>query len=277
MKYGVIGFPIEHSRSPEIHHSFANQFDLEITFTKHLVRKHECSSWVKDFFNNEGIGLSVTLPLKEEAFKLADVISDRALQAGAANMLHLKEDKIFADCTDGVGLVNDLKVKEIELQAKNVLVIGAGGASRGIIPSILSENPQQLIVANRTAEKAYKLVAEIQSLSGFHMKSSILMPSSLTLDNIANTSFDLVINATSISTSPESKLEINSEIFKEAAVALDLYYSQKDTLFMKMAKDQSVPEVFDGWGMLVQQAAESFSQWTGLEPDTSELIRSRGA
>ena len=219
----------------------------------------------------------MTLPLKEEAFKLADVISDRALQAGAANMLHLKEDKIFADCTDGVGLVNDLKVKEIELQAKNVLVIGAGGASRGIIPSILSENPQQLIVANRTAEKAYKLVAEIQGLSGFHMKSSILMPSSLTLDNIANTSFDLVINATSISTSPESELEINSEIFKDAAVALDLYYSQKDTLFMKMAKDQSVPEVFDGWGMLVQQAAESFLQWTGLEPDTSELIRSRGA
>ena len=277
MKYGVIGFPIEHSRSPEIHHSFANQFDLEITFTKHLVRKQECSRWVKDFFKNVGTGLSVTLPLKEEAFKLADVISDRALQAGAANMLHLKEDKIFADCTDGVGLVNDLKVKEIELQAKNVLVIGAGGASRGIIPSILSENPQQLIVANRTAEKAYKLVAEIQGLSGFHMKSSILMPSSLTLDNIDNTSFDLIINATSISTSPESKLEINSEIFKDAAVALDLYYSQKDTLFMKMAKDQSVPEVFDGWGMLVQHAAESFSQWTGLEPDTSELIRSRGA
>ena len=277
MKYGVIGFPIEHSRSPEIHYSFANQFDLEITFTKHLVKRQECSSWVKDFFKNDGIGLSVTLPLKEEAFKLADVISDRALQAGAANMLHLKEDKIFADCTDGVGLVNDLKDKEIELQAKNILVIGAGGASRGIIPSILSENPQQLIVANRTAEKAYKLVAEIQSLSGFHMKSSILMPSSLTLDNIANTSFDLVINATSISTSPESKLEINSEIFKDAAVALDLYYSQKDTLFMKMAKDQSVPEVFDGWGMLVQQAAESFLQWTGLEPDTSELIRSRGA
>ena len=156
-------------------------------------------------------------------------------------------------------------------------MIGAGGASRGIIPSILSENPQQLIVANRTAEKAYKLVGEILSLSGFHMKSSILMPSSLTLDNIANTSFDLVINATSISTSPESELEINSEIFKDAAVALDLYYSQKDTLFMKMAKDQSVPKVFDGWGMLVQQAAESFSQWTGLEPDTSELIRSRGA
>lgn len=277
MKYGVIGFPIEHSRSPEIHHSFANQFDLEITFTKHLVRKQECSRWVKDFFKNDGTGLSVTLPLKEEAFKLADVISDRALQAGVANMLHLKEGKIFADCTDGVGLVKDLKNKEIELLAKNILVIGAGGASRGIIPSILSENPQQLIVANRTAEKAYKLVAEIQGLSGFHMKSSILMPSSLTLDNIDNTSFDLIINATSISTSPESKLEINSEIFKDAAVALDLYYSQKDTLFMKMAKDQSVPEVFDGWGMLVQQAAESFSQWTGLEPDTSELIRSRGA
>ena len=277
MKYGVIGSPIDHSRSPEIHYAFADQFDLEITFTKHLVNKQECSSWVKDFFNNEGSGLSVTLPLKEEAFKLADVISDRALQAGAANMLHLKKDKIFADCTDGAGLVKDLKNKEIELQAKNILVIGAGGASRGIIPSILAENPQQLIIANRTPEKAYNLVAEIQGLSGFHMKSSILMPSSLTLDNIANTSFDLVINATSTSTSPESKLEINSEVFKDASVALDLYYSQKDTLFMKMAKDQSVPGVFDGWGMLVHQAAESFSQWTGHEPDTSELIRSRGA
>lgn len=277
MKYGVIGSPIEHSRSPEIHYAFADQFDLEITFTKHLVEKQEFLSWVKDFFNNDGTGLSVTLPLKEDAFKLADLISDRALQAGAANMLHLKEDKIFADCTDGVGLVNDLKNKEFELKSKNILVIGAGGASRGIIPSILAENPRQLIVANRSAEKAYNLVSEIQGLSGFHMKSSILMPSSLTLDNVENISFDLVINATSISTSPESKLEINSGIFKDTAVALDLYYSQKDTLFMKMAKDQSVPDVFDGWGMLVQQAAEAFSQWTGLKPDTSELIRSRGA
>lgn len=277
MKFGVIGSPIEHSRSPEIHYAFAKQFDLEISFTKHQVKKQKCMSWVKDFFNNGGTGLSVTLPLKEEAFKLADVISDRALQAGAANMLCLKENKIFADCTDGVGLVNDLKNREIELMSKDILIIGAGGASRGIIPSILAENPRQLIVANRSVEKAYNLVSEIQGLSGFQMKSSILMPASLTLDHLQNISFDLVINATSVSISPESKLEINPEIFKDSAVALDLYYSQKDTLFMEMAKDQSVPEVFDGWGMLVQQAAESFSQWTGLEPDTSELIRSRGA
>ena len=120
-------------------------------------------------------------------------------------------------------------------------------------------------------------MAQIQELGGSQMKSSILMPSSLTLDNLENTSFDLVINATSASTSPDQNLEVDSSIFKGAAAALDLYYSQTDTPFMQMAKEQSVAKVYDGWGMLVEQAAESFSQWTGLKPDTKGLLESRGA
>ena len=277
MKLGVIGSPIEHSKSPEIHTNFADQFDLELVFEKYLVSKDECLEWVKSFFESGGHGLSVTLPLKEVVLEIADDISLRAKQAAAANMLFLKDGKIFADCTDGLGLVTDLKTKQIDIADKKILILGAGGAAKGIVPSLLNENPKQVIVANRTPEKAIQLVAQIQELGGSQMKSSILMPSSLTLDNLENTSFDLVINATSASTSADQKLEVDSSIFKGAAAALDLYYSQTDTKFMQMAKEQSVAKVYDGWGMLVEQAAESFSQWTGLKPDTSGLLESRGA
>ena len=277
MKLGVIGSPIEHSKSPEIHTNFADQFDLELVFEKYLVSKNECLEWVKSFFESGGFGLSVTLPLKEVVLEIADDISLRAKQAAAANMLFLKDGKIFADCTDGLGLVTDLKTKEIDIADKKILILGAGGAAKGIVPSLLNENPKQVIVANRTPEKAIQLVAQIQELGGSQMKSSILMPSSLTLDNLENTSFDLVINATSASTLADQNLEVDSSIFKGAAAALDLYYSQTDTLFMQMAKEQSVAKVYDGWGMLVEQAAESFSQWTGFKPDTSGLLESRGA
>ena len=201
----------------------------------------------------------------------------RAKQAAAANVLFLRDGKIFADCTDGLGLVTDLKTKDVDIADKKILILGAGGAAKGIVPSLLNENPKQVIVANRTPEKAIQLVAQIQELGGSQMKSSILMPSSLTLDNLENTSFDLVINATSASTLADQNLEVDSSIFKGAAAALDLYYSQTDTLFMQMAKEQSVAKVYDGWGMLVEQAAESFSQWTGFKPDTTGLLESRGA
>ena len=277
MKLGVIGSPIEHSKSPEIHTNFANQFDLDLVFDKYLVNKDECLEWIKSFFESGGLGLSVTLPLKEVVLEIADDISLRAKQAAAANMLFLNNGKIYADCTDGLGLVTDLKTKEIDISDQKILILGAGGAAKGIVPSLLKENPKQVIVANRTLEKAVQLVAQIQELGGSQMKSSILMPSSLTLDNLENTSFDLVINATSASTSPDQNLEVDPSIFKGTAAALDLYYSQADTSFMKMAKEQSVAKVYDGWGMLVEQAAESFSQWTGFKPDTKGLLESRGA
>ena len=191
MKLGVIGSPIEHSKSPEIHTNFANQFDLDLVFDKFLVNKDECLEWVKSFFESGGLGLSVTLPLKEMVLEIADDISLRAKQAAAANMLFLKDGKIFADCTDGLGLVTDLKTKEIDIAEKKILILGAGGAAKGIVPSLLSENPKQVIVANRTPEKAIQLVAQIQELGGSQMKSSILMPSSLTLDNLENTHLTL--------------------------------------------------------------------------------------
>ena len=276
MKLGVIGSPVEHSRSPEIHYEFASQFDLEISFKKYLVEKNQCIGWVNDFFSKDGFGLSVTLPLKEEVLGAADEISERALRAGAANMLHLKGNKIFADCTDGIGLVSDLKNNDIEILDKTILVIGAGGACRGILPSLLDEDPNQVIVANRTPERSSQLVSEIQETSGLQMKSSILIPSGLSLEGIDFNTFDIVINATSVSTSKELTLDIDKSIFDKASVALDLYYSQSDTHFMKMAKDSEVSTVLDGWGMLVHQAAASFSQWTGFNPKTKEVLKSRG-
>ena len=132
-----------------------------------------------------------------------------------------------------------------------------------------------MIVANRTPEKSFKLVSEIQETSGLQMKSSILIPSGLSLKGIDFNTFDIVINATSISTSKDQTLDIDKAIFNKASVALDLYYSQSDTLFMKMAKDSNVHTVLDGWGMLVHQAAASFSQWSGFIPETKEALKSR--
>ncbi|MFL2753796.1 MAG: shikimate dehydrogenase [Gammaproteobacteria bacterium] len=277
IKLAVIGSPIKHSKSPEIHNEFSAESNIQITFDKFEVTKENCNTWIKNFFDNGGKGLSITLPLKEECLKVADVLSNRSQISKAANVLYKKKGKIIADCTDGTGLINDLtKNKKIPLENKSILVIGAGGAARGIIPSFVLESPKKITVANRTLEKAERLITELSKIESLSSKSSILIASGLKPEDLKDKHFDIVINATSVSTDPTLNLNLDKNIFTNASVALDLYYSQAFTSFMEAARDASVPLIIDGWGMLVEQAAESFLLWTGTKPSTAALVAKHG-
>ena len=225
IKLAVIGSPISHSRSPEIHQEFADQAGIDIEFSKVELSKSNLDDWVHSFFLDGGRGLSVTLPFKEDCLSLADKISDRAEITKAINVLYNYKGKILGDCTDGVGLVKDLIVnKNQSIKEKSILVIGAGGASRGILPSLIN---------------------------------CLLYTSPSPRDGLLSRNLD-------------------ESIFRNASLALDLYYSQAFTPFMDLADRAKVPTVIDGWGMLVEQAAESFFLWTGFKPDTSELIVKHG-
>lgn len=277
IKLAVIGSPIKHSKSPEIHYEFSAESNIQIAFDKFEVTKENCNTWIKNFFDNGGKGLSITLPLKEECLKVADVLSIRSQISKAANVLYKKKGKIIADCTDGTGLVNDLTMnKKILLENKSILVIGAGGAARGIIPSFILESPKKITVANRTLEKAERLIAELAKIESLSSKSSILIASGLKPEDLKDQHFDIVINATSVSTDPTLNLNLDKNIFTNASVALDLYYSQAFTSFMESAREASVPLIIDGWGMLVEQAAESFLLWTGTKPSTAVLVAKHG-
>ena len=277
IKFAVIGSPISHSRSPEIHLEFASQARLDIEFNKVELSKSNLDDWVHSFFLEGGKGLSVTLPFKEDCLGLADEVSQRVDKTKAVNVLYHKKGKIFADCTDGVGLVKDLvENKKQKIEEKSILLIGAGGAARGVLPSLLEEAPKSIVVANRTIEKAKKIVEEFGSEAYQTSKSSNLIASGLSFENMKDFEFDIVINATSISTDPSQNLNLDESIFRNTSLALDLYYSQAFTPFMDLADRAKVPMIIDGWGMLVEQAAESFFLWTGFRPDTSKLIEGHG-
>ena len=163
LKLAVIGMPITHSKSPEIHKDFANQFDAKIEFRKDEVTPETLETWLAGFFKDGGKGVSITLPLKEAALNYADEISDRARLASACNVIYAKDEKLFADCTDGFGLTKDLEENlKVRLKDKKILILGAGGAARGIIPSIIEKKPAKLKVANRTASKALLLKEDLE-------------------------------------------------------------------------------------------------------------------
>ena len=164
LKLAVIGNPISHSKSPEIHQDFADQFDTKIEFGKYEVTPDALKEWLDSFFLDGGKGVSITLPLKESALNYADEISDRAKLASACNVIYVKGDKLFADCTDGFGLIKDLEENlTVFLEGKKILILGAGGAARGIIPSILEKNPKKLKIANRTESKALLVKDDLES------------------------------------------------------------------------------------------------------------------
>ena len=273
LKLAVIGKPIDHSKSPEIHQHFANQFDAKIEFRKDEVTSATLETWLSDFFNDGGKGVSITLPLKEAALNYADEISDRAKLASACNVIYAKDEKLFADCTDGFGLVKDLEENlKVSLKDKKILVLGAGGAARGIIPSIIEKDPASLKIANRTESKALILKEDLEGKVDLKGKSSIFEAGGLTDDFLLADSYDLVINSTAVSTQAGKSLELPKALFTSINFAYDLFYSAEKTLFMQESLENGVKKVSDGWGMLVEQGAESFRLWTNLIPDTSRLL-----
>lgn len=258
-KFAVIGNPIEQSKSPIIHQNFAAQFGIELSYEKLLSPIDEFDATAKAFFNAGGTGMNVTMPFKEDAFNLADELTPRAQIAEAVNTLYVKDGKLIGDTTDGEGVVRDLLFNKVALKDKRILLIGAGGAARGSVESILAQSPSQLIIANRTVSKAVAIKARVNSNIISAIGFSELQ------DN-----YDVVINSTSCSLTGVLP-DFDPTVFRNTVAAYDMCYKKEVTLFNQWVINNSSAKTIDGFGMLVEQAAESFSIWHGKVPDTTSI------
>lgn len=263
-KYAVIGNPIVHSKSPLIHQKFAAQTGQDMHYEQILGDLEYFAEDVREFFAAGGKGLNVTLPFKEQAWRLADKLSPRANSAGAVNTLLLLSDgSIRGDNTDGVGLVRDLQHNHgFALSGARVLLLGAGGASRGVVRPLLEQHVSQLVIANRTAHRAQEMAAQLQPLGAV---------SGCGLDALEDESFDLVINGTAAGLSGQVP-DIPASCLGKNTWVYDMMYATKPTVFVKWAREHGVKQALDGLGMLVEQAAESFFLWRGVRPDTKTVI-----
>ena len=269
-RYAVIGNPIEHSKSPFIHAQFANETGEQLVYERILGRIDAFEEDVKDFFSDaNNKGLNVTVPFKEKAFAMCDVLSPRAQIAEAVNTLYMKDGKLYGDNTDGCGLVRDIQENfQVSLAGKRVLLIGAGGASKGVLLPILEAGPSQLVVSNRTFSKAEQLVGRYKQRPEIVACGAELTAESF--DDLSS-AFDLVINGTSASLSGELP-KISSEIFSSETHVYDMMYGDQETVFNCWAKDSGATMTMDGLGMLVEQAAEAFRVWRNVQPNTAHCI-----
>lgn len=260
--YGVMGNPVAHSRSPQIHQMFAQQFAIRIDYQKILVEPGGFEQAVDSFRARGGRGLNVTVPFKLQAWSLCDELTARARLAEAVNTLWFAGDLLHGDNTDGTGLVRDITVNlGFPLARCRVLVVGAGGAARGILGSLLEARPAEIWIANRTVDKAVQLAQHFTHLGSVH---------GCGLDQPRGT-FDLVVNATAASLQGES-LPLPQRLFSEQSLAYDLMYGEEATGFMNWSAQQGAARQSDGLGMLVEQAAASFTIWHGKTPRTQPVI-----
>jgi shikimate dehydrogenase len=259
-RYVVIGNPIAHSKSPEIHARFAQQTAQHLVYDRVLAPLDGFAATVQALIAQGCKGANVTVPFKLEAYALATALTERAKAAGAVNTLKFEGDAILGDNTDGVGLVTDIvRNAGVPVAGKKILLLGAGGASRGVILPLLEQRPQQLVVANRTVSKAEELARQFAAhgpvvSSGF---------------DAVQGAFDVVINATSASLSSELP-PIPSAAIGASTLAYDMMYGKEPTVFMFFAAGRGA-KVRDGLGMLVEQAAEAFHVWRGVRPDTAPV------
>ncbi|MEE9446423.1 MAG: shikimate dehydrogenase [Arenicellales bacterium] len=262
-QFTVIGHPIEHSLSPQIHRKFARQADVSLVYTKTLGEAGGFNQAVQHFMASDGAGVNVTVPFKLDAFALCDSITDRARTAGAVNTIWFEEDKIFGDMTDGVGMVRDIEQNQgVELTGKRILVIGAGGAVRGVLQPLLAANPSELILCNRTEGTAIELAAEFKHQGNIQARA---------MNDLQGESFDIIINGTSASLSDDLPA-VPPSIFKQGCFAYDMMYAHQPTIFMKWAMNKGAGKVSDGLGMLVEQAAVGFEIWHGKTVNTAPVI-----
>jgi shikimate dehydrogenase len=262
-RYAVIGHPVAHSRSPLVHHCFAEQTDQILSYTRIDATPEVFADAVRTFFRDGGRGLNVTLPHKLAALALADTLSDRARLAGAVNTLTLNADRsISGDNTDGAGLVRDLRDNlGITLRGSRILLLGAGGAARGALGELLAEKPAAVVVVNRTPAKSHELARNFRKLGKVK---------GCTYRVLRGKRFDLIVNATSASVAGQLP-PVPDELAKDA-ICYDMYYADHDTPFTRWAKDHGASAAHMGFGMLVEQAAESFRIWRGLRPQTRAVI-----
>jgi shikimate dehydrogenase len=256
-RYAVFGHPIAHSKSPQIHAAFARQTGQDMSYEAILAPRDGFAASVADFVAAGGRGANVTVPFKEEAYKLASRLSPRAQRAGAVNTL-LFDDGILGDNTDGAGLVADLtRNLHCALAGKRILLVGAGGAARGVIDPLLEQSPAELVIANRTIGRAQ----ELAMLFGRGIRACGF--------DAIDTPFDLVINATAAGLAGELP-PLSPAIFTADTLAYDMMYG-RDTPFLSFAHAHGAATA-DGLGMLVEQAAEAFALWRGVRPDTAPVI-----
>jgi shikimate dehydrogenase len=263
-KYAVIGNPIEHSKSPQIHAAFAEQTGETVEYGRILGSLDDFPGDVRRFLAEGGLGLNVTVPFKEQAWRLADELSAQAHTAGAVNtLMRLENNQIRGDNTDGTGLVRDLTVNQgFRLQGKRLLMLGAGGAARGVIRPLLEQHPRRLIIANRTASKAYSLATGVAAYG---------QAAGCGLDELEGMQFDLIINATAAGLAGEVP-EIPDSVLAKGGWCYDMLYSNQVTPFQAWGNEHKAARSLDGLGMLVEQAAESFRLWRGILPETAQVI-----
>jgi shikimate dehydrogenase len=262
-RYGVVGHPVGHSWSPFIHGLFARDTGQAMSYRLYDFRPAEFEYRVRDFFTLGGRGLNVTVPHKVAAVKVASELTTRATHAGAVNTLAIQKDgRILGDNTDGAGLVRDLCDNlGLVIIRRRILLIGAGGATRGVLAPLLALEPTEIVIANRTAERAKELAQSFSTLgpvrgSGFR---DITGP------------FDLVVNATSASLSGELP-DVPASVIGPETVCYDMAYGKTDTPFVQWSLEQGCARAVQGWGMLVEQAAESFRVWRGIKPSTGSVL-----
>ena len=261
--YAVMGNPITHSKSPSIHTLFAEQTKQSILYTAIHVDIGGFKQAVGNFAAASGKGLNITVPFKQEAWELVGERSERAERAGAVNTIKIDDNKLYGDNTDGIGLVNDLTINHaIELKGKSILLMGAGGAARGVLIPLLKQNPSSLFIANRTPDKAKDLADDFSDAGNI---------SGAGYDAIADLKFDVVINATAASLHGDLP-PLPDTLLNDNASCYDMMYSAKPTPFMLWATKHKAKNVLDGLGMLVEQAAESFFIWRGVKPETKLVI-----
>jgi shikimate dehydrogenase len=263
-QYGVVGHPVAHSWSPFIHGLFARETGQAMTYRLYDFTPEEFHGRVRDFFKQGGRGLNITLPHKIAAVDVADDLTARAAHAAAVNTFAIRNDgTILGDNTDGAGLVRDLCDNQgIVIIHRRILVIGAGGAARGVLAPLLALSPTEIVIANRTPERAETLAKAFGKLGttrgvGFRY--------------IAGGAFDLIINATSASLSGDIPA-VPTEVVGPETVCYDMAYGKTDTPFVRWAVKQGCTRALQGWGMLVEQAAESFRVWRGVRPSTQPVL-----
>lgn len=261
-RYAVIGNPIEHSRSPQIHAAFARQSQQDMAYARMLGSLEHFEAEVTAFFEAGGAGLNVTVPFKERACALASSLSPRAEAAGAVNTLMLRDRKLFGDNTDGVGLVTDLGCNHrFALSGARVLLLGAGGAVRGVLRPLLDEQPACLVIANRTASKAHALA---ESMRGAPVEG-------MGLDQLGGRRFDLIINGTAAGLDADVPA-IPDDCLTDGGWTYDMMYGQSPTAFVRWGLAHDAAKALDGLGMLVEQAAAAFHLWREVQPDTADVI-----
>ena len=259
-QFAVIGNPIEQSRSPELHHAFAEKTGIDLSYSKRLAPLDGFVANIQEFFAQGGMGMNVTVPFKEQAFAACAVLTERAKIAKAVNTLWMQDGKLYGDNTDGQGLVDAIKALDWKLDNSELLIIGAGGATRGVIYPLVQAGAKKIVIANRTLARAEQLVTDLKPA----VPQATL--EAISLNDLAG-HFDIVINATSASLTGDALVLPEALQFE---YAYEMAYG-KPSSFLDQAKTRGVP-TSEGYGMLVGQAIEAFYIWNGIKPELKDFL-----